>query len=536
MTSGVTNAIVGDWAGVIELAGEAIFAKVAWRAGDPPSGSLDLPGELTFRRPVVDVRVDGDRLRFASPTEGAPLVFDCRGTDGRIKGTVRRDELQGSFRLSPLAPLTPARAAGCVGTYRLDPVDVVLVGLRGDGQDKAPFYARGDRLVPLYPLSPTTLLSDLAETLTFVGNEAGMITGARWRQHDRADVFASRVDLYREEAVRFHNGEVALAGTLLTPFGRGPHPAVVIMHGSIPSERDFYRVYADHFTRRGIAALIYDKRGFGASGGNARSTIAERAEDALSGLRYVQGRPEIDPRKVGLWGFSNSTWSLPVAAVRSTDVAFLVATGAAGVSMAQAEIHRRTWELREWGVAEDTLVGVARAWGILFEYGTTGRWDGGWDEEWGVLVERLQRDETLRAIPLADYVRANPLLAPIPPLVSVQELQAMPGGSAPDMSHDPSTDYERVACPVLFLVGAQDANVPAGEGASRVAAALGRGGNRDYTVKVVPNAAHALNVPYSRVGGMSTEEAGMRLHNFRFVPGILALMSDWILERVAAAS
>ena len=68
----------------------------------------------------------------------------------------------------------------------------------------------------------------------------------------------------RQEEVRFQNGQVTLAGTLYVPSGSGPHPAVIFIHGSGDDSRETYRYYADILARRGIAVLIYDKRGVGA--------------------------------------------------------------------------------------------------------------------------------------------------------------------------------------------------------------------------------------------------------------------------------
>lgn len=536
MTSGGAERLVGEWIGVLEFSGEVLFVKVSWQDGERLAGTLDRPGALTFREPLTDVRLDADRLRFGVPVEGGALLFDACLTDGQIRGSVQRGPARGTIHLSPAASSDPSIVTGYVGTYRVDPAATILVTFQGDAPNRLMFYARGDCLVPLHPLSATTLLSELGETIDAVRDEAGTVVGLRWRRGDGGETFTPRTRIYGEAEVRFENGDVTLAGTLLVPPEKGPRPGVVIMHGSGPSERDFYRVYADRFARRGIAALIYDKRGSGASTETARSTIVDRAEDGLSGVRFLQTRPEIDPHQVGLWGFSNSTWSLPVAAARSTDVAFLIATGATGVSMARAEVHRKVFELREWGVSEDTLAGIARAWSIWYEYAATGHWDDAWDAEWSALVERFEADELLRQIPLQDYARANPWLSPIPPLIAVGDLKGRYGGAAPDMNYDPVIDYERVRCPVLFIVGELDENLPARESAERVGAALERAGHPDYTVRVIPRAGHMLNMAYAKLRGASTEEATGRLHSFRFVPGYLDPMSDWILTHTSAGA
>ena len=64
-----------------------------------------------------------------------------------------------------------------------------------------------------------------------------------------------------EEQVKYQNGDVALAATLVTSGSGGPHPAVVFIHGSGRQTRDYYRIFADHFAKHGIAGLVYDKRG-----------------------------------------------------------------------------------------------------------------------------------------------------------------------------------------------------------------------------------------------------------------------------------
>jgi hypothetical protein len=73
-------------------------------------------------------------------------------------------------------------------------------------------------------------------------------------------------------AMSFHNGDVTLSGTLLLPATKGPHPAIVLGHGSEAQDRNGHvgniRFMADHLARHGIAALIYDKRGSGRSSGD----------------------------------------------------------------------------------------------------------------------------------------------------------------------------------------------------------------------------------------------------------------------------
>ncbi len=55
--------LIGDWVGVIDAAGQARFAKISWHDEEGLSGSLDLPGELTFRQPLRDIDLRRQLLR-----------------------------------------------------------------------------------------------------------------------------------------------------------------------------------------------------------------------------------------------------------------------------------------------------------------------------------------------------------------------------------------------------------------------------------------------------------------------------------------
>ena len=120
---------------------------------------------------------------------------------------------------------------------------------------------------------------------------------------------------YTEEDVVYPNPaakDVHIAGTLTLPQGKGPFPAVLLIGGSGPSDRDEavlghkpFLVLADHLTRRGIAVLRADKRGVGKTTGSFRGSGGkDYVSDAVAGVEYLKSRPEVDPKKIGLIGHS----------------------------------------------------------------------------------------------------------------------------------------------------------------------------------------------------------------------------------------
>ena len=99
---------------------------------------------------------------------------------------------------------------------------------------------------------------------------------------------------YREEEVSYENKVQGdkLAGTLTVPQGKGPFPAVLLITGSGPQDRDEsllghkpFLVLSDYLTRRGIVVLRADDRGVGKSTGTfATGTTADFATDVDAGL------------------------------------------------------------------------------------------------------------------------------------------------------------------------------------------------------------------------------------------------------------
>jgi uncharacterized protein len=136
---------------------------------------------------------------------------------------------------------------------------------------------------------------------------------------------------FSERDVSFNSSGVVLSGTLVLP----PKmvAAVVVVHGSGQEERmlPFARELADY----GLAALTYDKRGVGRSGGTYMgpevgtnnvdaSNLRQLAEDAAAGVEdLVHSLPD-KHLPIGLIGFSQAGWIIPQAANMSSNVRFVV--------------------------------------------------------------------------------------------------------------------------------------------------------------------------------------------------------------------
>lgn len=105
---------------------------------------------------------------------------------------------------------------------------------------------------------------------------------------------------------------ITLKGTVTKPKGMGPFPAVILVSGSGPQDRNAemfghkpFWVLADYFIRQGIVVLRYDERGVGESTGDFKdATTFDFADDAEAAMAHLRKFPFVNQLKVGVIGHS----------------------------------------------------------------------------------------------------------------------------------------------------------------------------------------------------------------------------------------
>src|SRR5205823_10920001 len=109
--------------------------------------------------------------------------------------------------------------------------------------------------------------------------------------------------------IEFSAEGVTLRGWLYLPDSGGPpHPVVVMAHGYSAVKEMYLDRFAEVFAQAGLAALVFDNRGFGASDGEPRLEIDPWAQvrDYRHAITYARTLPEVDRERVGVWGSSYS--------------------------------------------------------------------------------------------------------------------------------------------------------------------------------------------------------------------------------------
>jgi pimeloyl-ACP methyl ester carboxylesterase len=349
----------------------------------------------------------------------------------------------------------------------------------------------------------------VGDTTTFVfdGQLSGDTITGQFQEGDAKGTFSiRRADVkpptFKQEEVSFRNGEATLAGTLLLPLAKGPHPAVVFLHGSGSEGRYGGRFLAEYFTRYGIAALIYDKRGVGKSTGDwKRSDFNDLAADAIAGVHFLQQRNEINPREIGLYGHSQGGMIAPLIASRSKDVAFIISGAGSAVPVYESEINSITNQVRAQGISGNELAEATEFIKLLINVMRTGQ---GW-EQFDKAVERVRETKWF-------------------PMLHVPPKDHWMWAFHKRIYDYNSADYwAQVSVPVLVIYGERDLYVPVTQSTLNIERALSKAKNRDYTILVLPRASHAFNIE---------PEAGQPFEWSHLASGFPDLLTAWINQRM----
>lgn len=279
---------------------------------------------------------------------------------------------------------------------------------------------------------------------------------------------------FGEHRVELHNQGVKLSGSLLLPKGEAPVPAVVFVHGAGRQTRESYREVGQYFASHGIAALIYDKRGTGQSGGAYESDepYENLVNDALSAVAFLKKRGEIAPSQIGIWGLSQGAYISAAAASRSEDIQFLI------------------------------VVGAEAADGMMFYYRDN-------------LFRRYGLSDTLRDTAEKLYLVEQDLRQTFQ---NGFRLSSFASRSYPSPGEYVHPAWSHVNRPVLAMWGQLDQHVPVGESVAGLRNSLARANNESWTFIILPRTNHDLRI--SETGAIQSKSHG-------YPPGALQTMTDW---------
>lgn len=336
---------------------------------------------------------------------------------------------------------------------------------------------------------------------------------------------------YDEEEVSYRNQKdnIKIAGTLTVPRGGSRYPAVLLITGSGPQDRNEtiaghrpFLVLADHLTRNGIAVLRVDDRGVGGTDiGSLSATSENLAEDVLAGVNFLRQRKEIDPKMIGLVGHSEGGMIAPMVAGRSNHVSFIVLLAGLGQSGEDVIYSQNELILKTQGAHVDTIrhaVSLSKRINSIVKTET--------DEK--CIEQKINEEVAAYDRTLGDLQKL--LFAPAAGAVKASMPIYKTAWYRYFITFDPQPVLKNVRVPVLALNGELDLQVPAKENLDLIEAGLKAGGNKDVTVKAFPKLNHLFQTSQT---GLLSEYAKI---DETMSPEVLKTVSDWILRRTVQKS
>jgi len=338
---------------------------------------------------------------------------------------------------------------------------------------------------------------------------------------------------YEQEEVCFENkaAQVTLAGTLTLPQGKGPFPAIILVAGMGPNDRDYgmlghklFLVIADYLTQRGVAVLRFDKRGVGKSTGiyNGSLTSQDFADDVKAAIDYLKTRADIDLQKIGLVGHSEGGMIVQMVAAQSKDVAFIVLVAAAGLlTDVDSVVEQIASQLRADGSSEHMITEDKKIRKQLLE--TVKQ-----EEDCDLAAQQMQKLLAGYWANLPESLRAEAEKLPFA-LTSAKADQLIGMFNSPwyrfFLNYTLVDVLRQVVIPVLALNGDYDFITSSQKNLQVVAQALKEAGNKDYTILELPNMNHWFQE--CKTGSMA--EYGTIEQTIS--PVVLEIIAKWVLER-----
>ena len=275
-----------------------------------------------------------------------------------------------------------------------------------------------------------------------------------WAETGAAAQQATRVSV-REIDLVFPSGGARIAGRLVLPNAPGPHPVVVLIHGSerLPAVGQWHDPYM--LAAHGIGAFVYDKRGTGRSGGSFSANFVQLADDAAAAAKVLSAREDVDAKRIGFAGFSQGGWVAPRAAERFAGTrAVLVAYGAVG-----SPLQEDRWQcheaLRHAGGSAADMAGLDRlvdATHVLLARDLQGDWSG-----FEAAAGSAKKQPWFSRLEDGQCIAAGFARYPAWLLRTFARKRLPPGL---DWTYDSTALLRRSDVPMLWLLAGQDSEAP----------------------------------------------------------------------------
>ncbi len=328
---------------------------------------------------------------------------------------------------------------------------------------------------------------------------------------------------YKSEDITFRNERenITLAGTITIPEKPGTYPAVVLISGSGPQDRNeellghkLFFVLADFLTRNGIVVLRFDDRGTNKSEGNFQeATSFDFATDVHAAIKYLKTRKEVHPKKIGLIGHSEGGLIAPIVAGEDKSLKFIVLMAGPSVSGSKISIDQQEQIGRANGMNEDDIKITKEINEHVFNLISS---DINTDTLKKQITEYLLKKSD--EIPDLKIPEGNSKMS----FIDAQVNQMLSAWMVNFLKYDPAQSLSKLKTPVLALFGEKDLQVSPELNVKPMENAFKKAKNNKATIKVIPGINHLFQ---NCKTGSPTEYAEIEQ---TISPDVLEIIKKWI--------
>ncbi|HZQ07273.1 MAG TPA: alpha/beta fold hydrolase [Anaerolineae bacterium] len=322
--------------------------------------------------------------------------------------------------------------------------------------------------------------------------------------------------------IYFHSGGERLAGEVSLPEGTGPHPALLLIGGTLSDTRDgdtvpswidpapphkMLRVIAEQLANAGIGSLRWDKRGVGESTGADRAlntdtvTDTDDAEQALNALANVAG---VDVARIAVLGESAGAHVACLLAARTDLPAAYVLQGALYDSIPEmmAFNYERLHTFCARGAEEEEWVKQVAPHAYKIS------------AHWRAMVAAAERGDEFYEDGEGETFLRTPL----------RRLKS-------DLAYPPAEQFRYIQTPTLVIQGERDLNVPP-DNSFHVAQTLRAAGNQNVTHVVVPGADHSMQLTPDDIEQRLRERISFESFKRPYSQFFLYALAGWLRDRL----
>jgi hypothetical protein len=316
------------------------------------------------------------------------------------------------------------------------------------------------------------------------------------------------------QSVIFSDADVTLHGTLFIPRSQHPVPAIVVYHGASEplANTPYYRHLSEGLPQIGIAVLLFDRRGTGASTGKPDVAFQTLSDDGVSGANEIRKLPQIDPARVGYWGISQGGWLATLAASHDPRAAFAVAVSAPLVTPEAQMEFAISNQLHVLGRSQADIDAMLDA-----RYKLDGYFNG-----------RNSRDTAVAALArIADRPWFDKMYLPKPDGISKDPSKS---SWRSEMDIDSFAAVAQVKVPIFYILGGEDPWIPAAQTVARLRELTPTHPLLQYAV--IPRANHLMMEPVQEK--MDDASPAQIAVNVPQSPAYFMLLASWLEKTLAA--